>query len=84
MLCCEAAAANVRVELIIRGMCSLYPGREGLSESISVVSIIGQFLEHSRIFWFGNGGSPEVYIGSGLDEPQLDRRVEAARPWKIP
>ena len=77
----EAAAANVRVELIIRGMCSLYPGREGLSESISVVSIIGQFLEHSRIFWFGNGGSPEVYIGSAdWMSRNLDRRVEAVTP----
>ena len=77
----EAAAANVRIELIIRGMCSLYPGREGLSESISVVSIIGQFLEHSRIFWFGNGGSAEVYIGSAdWMSRNLDRRVEAVVP----
>tara|TARA_B100002052_G_scaffold104785_1_gene96569 strand:- start:15 stop:2153 length:2139 start_codon:yes stop_codon:yes gene_type:complete len=81
----EAAAANVRVELIIRGMCSLYPGREGLSESISVVSIIGQFLEHSRIFWFGNGGSPEVYIGSAdWMSRNLDRRVEAVTPVDDP
>ena len=81
----EAAAANVRVELIIRGMCSLYPGREGLSESISVVSIIGQFLEHSRIFWFGNGGSPEVYIGSAdWMSRNLDRRVEAVTPVEDP
>ena len=81
----EAAEANVRVELIIRGMCSLYPGREGLSESISVVSIIGQFLEHSRIFWFGNGGSPEVYIGSAdWMSRNLDRRVEAVTPVEDP
>ena len=81
----EAAAANVRVELIIRGMCSLYPGREGLSESISVVSIIGQFLEHSRIFWFGNGASPEVYIGSAdWMSRNLDRRVEAVTPVEDP
>ncbi|RNC94365.1 MAG: polyphosphate kinase 1 [Synechococcus sp. YX04-3] len=81
----EAAAANVQVELIIRGMCSLYPGREGLSESISVVSIIGQFLEHSRIFWFGNGGSPEVYIGSAdWMSRNLDRRVEAVTPVEDP
>ena len=81
----EAAAANVRIELIIRGMCSLYPGREGLSESISVVSIIGQFLEHSRIFWFGNGGSPEVYIGSAdWMSRNLDRRVEAVTPVEDP
>ncbi len=81
----KAAAANVRIELIIRGMCSLYPGREGLSESISVVSIIGQFLEHSRIFWFGNGGSPEVYIGSAdWMSRNLDRRVEAVTPVEDP
>ncbi len=81
----EAAAANVRIELIIRGMCSLYPGRDGLSESISVVSIIGQFLEHSRIFWFGNGGSPEVYIGSAdWMSRNLDRRVEAVTPVEDP
>ncbi len=81
----EAAAANVRIELIIRGMCSLYPGREGLSETISVVSIIGQFLEHSRIFWFGNGSSPEVYIGSAdWMSRNLDRRVEAVTPVEDP
>ena len=81
----EAAAANVRIELIIRGMCSLVPGREGLSESISVVSIIGQFLEHSRIFWFANSGSPEAYIGSAdWMSRNLDRRVEAVTPVEEP
>ena len=81
----EAAAANVRIELIIRGMCSLVPGREGLSETISVVSIIGQFLEHSRIFWFANSGSPEAYIGSAdWMSRNLDRRVEAVTPVEDP
>ena len=81
----EAAAANVRIELVIRGMCSLYPGQKGLSESISVVSIIGQFLEHSRMFWFANGGSPEMYIGSSdWMTRNLDRRVEAVTPVEEP
>ena len=81
----EAAAAKVRIELVVRGMCSLYPGQQGLSESISVVSIIGQFLEHSRIFWFANGGSPEVYIGSAdWMTRNLDRRVEAVTPVEEP
>jgi len=77
----EASQAGVKIELIIRGMCCLYPGREGLSESISVVSIIGHFLEHSRIFWFANGDSAEVYIGSAdWMSRNLDRRVEAVTP----
>lgn len=81
----EASQAGVTIELIIRGMCCLYPGRKGLSESISVVSIIGRFLEHSRIFWFGNGGNPEVYIGSADWMPRnLDRRVEAVTPVEEP
>ena len=81
----EASQAGVTIELIIRGMCSLYPGREGLSETISVVSIIGQFLEHSRIFWFANGGAPEAYIGSAdWMSRNLDRRVEAVTPIEEP
>ena len=77
----EASQAGVQIELIIRGMCSLIPRKKGLSESITVISIIGQFLEHSRIFWFENGGSPEVFIGSAdWMTRNLDRRVEAVTP----
>ena len=66
-------------------MCCLYPGREGVSDNISVISIIGRFLEHSRIFWFANGGEPEVYIGSADWMPRnLDRRVEAVTPIDEP
>jgi polyphosphate kinase len=81
----EASQAGVKIELIIRGMCSLYPNRQGLSENIRVISIIGQFLEHSRIFWFANGGSPEVYIGSAdWMSRNLDRRIEAVTPIEDP
>ena len=81
----EASQAGVTIELIIRGMCSLYPGRKGLSENIRVISIIGQFLEHSRIFSFANGGSPEIYIGSAdWMSRNLDRRIEAVTPIEHP
>ncbi len=81
----EASQAGVKIELIIRGMCSLYPGREGLSENIRVISIIGQFLEHSRIFSFANGGSPDMYIGSAdWMSRNLDRRIEAVTPIEQP
>ncbi|WP_413441669.1 polyphosphate kinase 1 [Synechococcus sp. MIT S1220] len=81
----EASQAGVKIDLIIRGMCSLYPGKKGLSENIRVTSIIGQFLEHSRVFWFANGGTPEAYIGSADWMPRnLDRRVEAVSPVEEP
>ena len=81
----EASQVGVRIELIIRGMCCLYPGRKGFSENISVISIIGRFLEHSRIFWFANDNNPEVYIGSADLMPRnLDRRVEAITPIEEP
>ncbi len=77
----KASKAGVKIELIIRGMCCLYPGREGLSENIQVISIIGQFLEHSRIFWFGNNGKSEAFLGSAdWMRRNLDRRVEAVTP----
>jgi polyphosphate kinase len=77
----EASQAGVVIELVIRGMCCLRPGLVGISETIHVVSVIGRFLEHSRLFWFGNGGQPEVFIGSADWMPRnLDRRVEAVAP----
>jgi polyphosphate kinase len=77
----EASQAGVNIDLIIRGMCSLRPGVEGVSENIKVISIIGRFLEHSRIFYFHNAGNEEIYIGSADWMPRnLDRRVEAITP----
>jgi polyphosphate kinase len=81
----EASQAGVKVELIIRGMCCLRPGLAGVSESISVTSVIGRFLEHSRLFWFANGGESELLIGSADWMPRnLDRRVEAVAPVEDP
>ena len=81
----EASQAGVQIELIIRGICSLRPGVPGHSESVRVVSIIGRFLEHSRIFWFGNAGAAEVFIGSAdWMGRNLDRRVEAVTPIDDP
>ena len=81
----EASQAGVRIELVIRGMCCLRPGLDGVSENISVRSVIGRFLEHSRIFWFGNAGDPDIMIGSADWMPRnLDRRVEAVAPVQDP
>ena len=61
-----ASQAGVKISLIIRGICCLYPQRKNLSENIKVISIIGHFLEHSRIFWFCNNDDHEVFIGSEI------------------
>jgi polyphosphate kinase len=73
-----ASQAGVKIKLSIRGMCCLRPGRKGLSENIEVVSIVGEYLEHSRIYYFHNDGDPKVYIGSAdAMVRSFDRRIES-------
>ncbi|BAQ65035.1 polyphosphate kinase 1 [Geminocystis sp. NIES-3709] len=81
----KASQAGVKIDLILRGICSLRPGIEGISDNIRVISIIGRFLEHSRIFYFHNNGDEEIYIGSAdWMGRNLSRRVEAITPVEDP
>jgi polyphosphate kinase len=80
-----ASAAGVEMDLIVRGICRLRPGLPGQSETIRVISIIGRFLEHARIFYFANAGRPEYFIGSAdWMSRNLDYRVEAIAPVEDP
>jgi polyphosphate kinase len=81
----RASMAGVGVDLIVRDICRLRPGIEGLSDTVDVYSVVGRFLEHSRIFYFENGGSPEYYLGSAdWMTRNLDNRVEAVAPVTDP
>jgi polyphosphate kinase len=79
----EASQAGVKIDLIVRSICCLRPGVEGVSENIRVVSLVGRFLEHARIFAFSDGEDEQIYLGSAdLMQRNLDRRVETAFPLR--
>ncbi len=81
----EVSRAGVRVDLIVRGICMLRPGIPGLSENITVRSVVGRFLEHSRIFYFANGGNDDLYVGSAdLMSRNLKHRIEVVAPVTDP
>ena len=81
----RASQAGVQIQLIIRGVCGVRPGIKGVSENISVFSIVGRFLEHSRIYYFHNNGKPDMYLGSADLMPRnIDRRVEVLFPVEDP
>ncbi len=81
----EASGAGVKIDLQVRGICALRPGIPGISDTITVTSVVGRYLEHPRIYYFGNGGEPELFVGSADLMPRnLNRRVEVLYPVEDP